>query len=132
MPANTSSEEQKTTPKQDLFIQALLAGNSIVTAASTAKCNEKTAHQWLKQSHVQKAYRDAQRQVFNDALGQLMLDVGEARDTLKEVMKDSSAPHSARVRAAQILLEQSIKVHEISELEEKIVELEQLVKERNP
>lgn len=134
MPANTSSarlkEEQKTTPKQDLFIQALLAGNPIVIAASAAKCNEKTAHAWLKLPHVQKAYRDAQHQVFSEAVNQLMLDTGDARSTLKEIMKDTGNPAGVRVRAAQIILEQSIQIHKMEELEQKIAELEELVKER--
>ena len=129
MPANTS-EQQKTTPKQDVFIQALLAGNSIVTAAKIAGCNEKTAHAWLKLPHVQDAYRTAQRTVFDESLSHLMTDVQDACATLKTIMKDSEVSASVRVRAAQIILEQAIEIHKVSELEAKIAELEALVKER--
>lgn len=129
MPANTSDQE-KTTPKQDTFIQALLAGNSIVASAKIAGCNEKTAHAWLKLSSVKSAYREAQHVVFDDALSGLMLDVGEARATLVSIMKDTDATPSVRVRAAQIVLEQAIEMHKVSELEAKLAELEALVKER--
>jgi len=95
MPINTSNqEEEKTTPKQDTFIQTLLAGNSIVASAKIAGCNEKTAHAWLKLPAIQKAYRDAQRVVFDEALSGLMLDVGEARATLISIMKDNEATPS--------------------------------------
>lgn len=126
------SDQEKTTPKQDTFIQSLLAGNSIVTSAKAVGIAEKTAHLWLKLPSVQKAYRDAQHHVFDEALTGLMLDVGEARATLVAIMKDDEATPSVRVRAAQIILERAIEIHKVSELEEKIAELEQLVKERNP
>lgn len=130
MPANTS-QEAKTTPKQDAFIQALLAGNTIVTAASVAGCNEKTAHQWLKLPHVQTAYREAQHQLFDESILHIMSDIDEARTTLKAIMKDENASPSVRVRAAQIILEQAIEAHKVTVLETKIAELEELVKERN-
>jgi phage terminase small subunit len=109
-----SDSEEKTTPKQDTFIQARLAGNSIVASAKIAGVAEKTAHAWLKLPHVQTAYRDAQRQVFSEALSQLMLDADEARSTLKDVMKDPLTPPGVRVRAAQIILEQSVSIHKRS------------------
>jgi hypothetical protein len=131
MSGNVShTDDLKPTPKQDTFIQAQLAGNSIVASAKIAGCNEKTAHAWLKLPSVQKAYRDAQHVLFNEALAGLMLDVGEARATLLAIMKDSEATPSVRVRAAQILLEQSIQIHKCSEIEAKLTELESLVKDQ--
>lgn len=129
MPVNTS-QEAKTTPKQDTFIQALLAGQTIVTAAGIAGCNEKTAHAWLKLPHVQKAYKEAQHHIFDEAILHIMSDIDEARTTLKAIMKDEEASPSVRVRAAQIILEQAIEAHKVSVLETKIAELEELVKER--
>jgi phage terminase small subunit len=130
MPGNTS-QEQKTTTKQDVFIQAMLAGNTIVTSAQIAGCNEKTAHAWLKLPCVQTAYTEAKRQVFNEALSQLMLDTGEARTTLKAIMKDETVQPGARVRAAQILLEQSISIYKHEEIEARLADLEAQLKERD-
>ncbi len=126
MQGNTSSEQ--VSPKQQKLIAALLAGQTIQNAASTAGCNEATAHAWLKLEHVRQAYNNAKRALFDEALSGLMLDVSEARATLRDIMKDAGAPHSSRVRAAQILLEQAIESHKMSELEAKIAELEDLVK----
>ena len=123
------SPQETTTPKQDKLIAALLAGNTIVEAATIAGCNETTAHAWLKLPSVQEAYTEAKHHVFDEALSQLMLDTGEARTTLKAMMKDASVPPNTRVRAAQIILEQAIDIHKVSELEQKIAKLEDLLKD---
>jgi uncharacterized protein (UPF0147 family) len=127
-----ASHSEKTTPKQDKLIAALLAGQTIMTAAAVAGCNETTAHAWLKLPHVRAAYQEAQRQIFDDAVNQLMLSTADARATLDTIMKDPEVPPAVRVRAGQILLEKSIELHKMSDLERKVATLEQLLKEKNP
>jgi DNA-binding transcriptional MerR regulator len=97
---------------------------SIVDAAKIAGCAEKTAHAWLKLAQVQHAYRAAQQSMFEDAMRLLATDVNEARKTLRSVMTDIATPAATRVRAAQIIIEQSINLQKLSELEQKIAELE--------
>lgn len=129
MPVNTSSGEQKLSMKQQRLITALCSGHTITAAARIADCNEKTAHIWLKQTHVQAAYQEAQNEMFSQALKSLLHVVEDAVKTLKTIMIDQDQPASARIRAAQILLEQAIEIHKVSDLEAKIAELEQAVKE---
>jgi phage terminase small subunit len=116
--------------KQEQLIAALLAGANIQVAASTAGVNEKTADRWLKLPHVQQALKDAQRALFDESLNSLMLGASEAVNTLTALMKDSEVPPGNRIRAAQIVLEQAIELHKMSELEARLAELEQLVKVR--
>jgi len=131
MPENTSLDNVcQLSAKQSKFISALLAGNTIITSAKVAGCNEKTAHAWLKLPHVKQAYKDAQQAVFDEAVNALITDIGDARATLRAIMKDEEAPAATRTRAAQILLEQAIELHKMSELEGRLAELEQLVKAR--
>jgi phage terminase small subunit len=121
------NENLKTTPKQDAFIQAMLAGKSIVDAAKASGISIRTAHRWLSLPHIQEAQKRAKQQIFDKAISQLMLDVEKARSTLTSIMDDTSAPCGARVRAAQILLEQSISIHKMGELEQGIAELKEKV-----
>jgi hypothetical protein len=121
---NTPGGEAAINPRQERLIEALLAGNSIIASAKIAGCNEKTARRWLKQNDVQAAYRTAQRVVFNEALSCLMIDIGDARAVLCAIMRDTEAPESSRVRAAQIILEQAIASYRTGELEERLCELE--------
>lgn len=131
MPENTSAQDTcQLSAKQSKFLAALLAGNTIITSAQVAGCNEKTAHAWLKLPHVKQAYKDAQQAVFDEAVNSLITDIGDARATLKVIMTDSEAPAATRVRAAQILLEQAIELHKMSELEARLAELEDQIKER--
>src|SRR5438067_2162002 len=123
-----TTEETALTPKQELLITALLTPLSIVTAAKAAGIAEKTARRWLKLPHFQAAYQAAQKSLFNQALTGLMQKVDKAIETLDRNMDSKETPASTQVRAAQIMLEQAINVHKMSELEAKYAELEQLVK----
>ncbi|MBO0778996.1 MAG: hypothetical protein J2P37_09245 [Ktedonobacteraceae bacterium] len=132
MPENTSyTDVSELSPKQSKLIAALLAGHPIIAAAQIAGCNEKTAHLWLKLPHVQQAYKEAQSAVFDEAINLLITDIGEARATLRDIMKDTEAPAATRTRAAQILLEQAIALRETSELKERVTLLEAKLQEKH-
>lgn len=129
VPAQENGDSQLSV-KQERFIAALLAGNGIQIAANVAGVNEKTADRWLQLPHVQKAYKHAQQVVFDEAINLLITDISDARATLNSIMKDTSVPAGVRVRASQILLEKAIDLRKMSELEQKIADLEQRVQEQ--
>ena len=131
MPVNESDSERiELTPKQDKFISALLAGNSIVVAAKVAGIGEKAAHAWLKLPHVQSAYKDAKHTLFDESLSSLMSGIDTAITGIKGIAKDEETPANVRLRAYQIWLEQAISLHKMSELEQKVEMLEQLLKDK--
>ncbi len=115
--------------KQTLFVAALLAGHTVLVAAKASGIAEMTAHRWLKDPRVQDAIKQARHQAFDTALSRLMDVTSEAIDTLASVMRDKEAPRGVRIRAAQLLLENAIEVHKMSELEQKIAALSALVEE---
>jgi phage terminase small subunit len=116
-------------PKQALFIQCLLAGHTIVSSSKIAGIAEKTGHQWLKLPHVQEAYKAAQKQLFDSALDMLSLNLKDALEALQRHIKPTIEPTAAtQVSAARIWLEQSIAIHKVSELEQKVQELEHMLK----
>ena len=130
MPQNVSATGEKAlSPKQNTLISALLAGHTITVAAAAAGVNQKTAHAWLKLPHVQSAYQVAQKELFDEALAGLRLKVQKAIDTLDRNMSSDEVPASSQIRAAQIVIEQAIAVHKMSELEAKVAELERAVKD---
>lgn len=122
-----TGNDQALSPKQEMLIAELIAGNNITIAARLADVGDKTARRWLKLPHFQQAYKAAQKQVFETALAALLLKVEKAVDTLDRNMDSVEAPAAAQIRAAQIVLEQANNVHKMRELEEKLVELEKLV-----
>lgn len=114
---------------QETFIAALLTLPTITAAAKAAGVSDKTAHVWLKQPHVKEAYKAARKEAFELALNALMDVVEEAIGTLRDIMRNTEATEMSRVRAAQILLEKAIEVHKNEELEARIQDLEEAVKQ---
>lgn len=122
-----TGNDQALSPKQEMLIAELIAGNNITIAARLADVGDKTARRWLKLPHFQQAYKAAQKQVFETALAALLLKVEKAVDTLDRNMDSVEAPAAAQIRAAQIVLEQANNVHKMREMEERLGALENLV-----
>jgi phage terminase small subunit len=113
--------------KQGTFIAALLTLPTIEAAALAAGVSGKTAHLWLKQENVQRAYRQARREAFSLAIDKLMSIVDESIETLRYIMNNAESSEMARVRSAQILLEKAIDAHKTEEIEVRIKELENTI-----
>lgn len=123
---NENEQDKKVTPKMEALITALLCNIAIGSAAHAAGVSESTARRWLKLAHFQEAYKAAQKRVFEHALSSLMSTTEEAIATLRRNMNAESP--SVQVRAASILLEQSVTIYKISDLEKEVAELRELIR----
>jgi hypothetical protein len=119
---------EKLSRKQEALISALLTAPTLADAAQTAGIGEVTAWRWLKEPTFQTTYREARRQVVQQAIVQVQRATGEAVETLRNVMQDSESPASARVSAAKVILETATKWVEVEDLEARITALEQQAK----
>jgi phage terminase small subunit len=120
-----SMKESELSVKQEQFIAALIAGNSIVVAAKVAGISERTAHNWMKLPHIQEAYKEAKSSVFDEALEGLRDHTKGAIDTIKSIMDSAEVDPAVRLRASHIILTQGIQVHKIEQLAEEIAELKE-------
>ena len=77
---------------------------------------------WMQKPKFQAEYRCARRQVVEHALSQLQAITSEAVDTLRRNITCGTA--TAEIRAAQIIIEQAIKGIELTELQDRIEQLE--------
>lgn len=118
------------TRKQETFIAAMLSMPTIMAAAQHVQVTDKTAHAWLKLPHVQEAYQQARKEAFDKSLQVLMTGTSSALSTILSIMKDSENSPGVRLRAAQIWLEKAIEVHKNEDLEARIQELEEAVRDR--
>jgi hypothetical protein len=120
-----SSSTHALTPRQEQSITALLVQGSLQAAAEASGINEKTLRRWLREDAVfQMAYREARRQVVQQAIVQVQQATGEAVETLRKVMQAADAPASAKVSAAKTILDTAVKAIELEDLEQRIVALE--------
>ena len=115
---------EKLSRKQEQTIAALLTCGSITEASQQCGIAEATIHRWLKDADFQTAYREARRQVVQQAIAQVQQATGEAVETLRSVMQDPEAPASAKVSAAKTVIETAVKAVELEDLEFRVQLLE--------
>lgn len=113
------------TVKQEKAIAALLDRPTIREAAQSVNISEATLWRWLQERKFQRAYRMARRRVVEHSISELQAATSEAVATLKRNLKCGN--QSVEVRAAQIILDQSVKAVELVDLAERVEELEQLL-----
>src|SRR5262245_63304457 len=104
---------EKLSHKQEQTIAALLTVPNLADAAHHAGIGERTLLRWLKETAFQASYREARRQVVQQAIVQVQRATREAVETLRSVMQDAEAPASAKVSAAKTILETAVKAVEL-------------------
>ena len=122
----------KLSRKQEEAILALLANRNVEDAARASNVPVRTLFRWLKEPLFNAAYREAKKAAFAQAVARLHHLTGAAVSTLGKVMLDAGTPPSTRVRAADSILNHTIKAIETEDIEARLVELEQSADESKP
>ncbi|MGA7413812.1 MAG: hypothetical protein WBW33_25275 [Bryobacteraceae bacterium] len=120
MAARGSSLERK----QEEAIAALLTQRNIDEAARTAGISTRTLLRWLQLPESQKAYRQARRDAYSQAVARLQQGTSAAATTLLKTMIDPGTPASVRVRAAEAIFSHAFKAIEIEDIEARVSDLE--------
>jgi hypothetical protein len=111
--------------KQEEAIAALLTQRNIDEAARTAGISTRTLLRWLQLPEFQKAYRQARRDTYSQAVARLQQGTSAAATILLKTMVDPGTPASVRVRAAEAIFSHAFKAIEIEDIEARVSELEQ-------
>jgi hypothetical protein len=111
--------------KKEEAIVALLSHPTLEQAARAIGINPNTLPRWQKEPEFEKAYREARRAAFSQAVARLQQGSAAAATTLLKVMLDAATPHSTRVRAAESVLTHAAKAIEIEDIEARVAALEQ-------
>ncbi|ACL04491.1 phage protein [Desulfatibacillum aliphaticivorans] len=125
---NETGHSQKLSRKQEAAILGLLTLPTMAQAAESAGITSRTLLRWLKNEDFIEAYRQARREVVQQAVAGIQGAMSEALDTLRDVMKDAQATPAARVSAARTILDMGLKG---VELEDVLVRLEALETQLN-
>jgi hypothetical protein len=119
--------------KKEAAIAALLSQRNHEEAARAAGVSKRTLNRWLKMPEFQSAYLEARRATMFQANARLQQAASAAVSTLVKVMVDPSTPASARVRAADCILERGNQGLENEDYDVRLAALEraaELAKER--
>lgn len=112
------------TPQQESAILSLVAQPTIARAAQACSIPERTLYRWMKLPEFQRAYRDARRDSFSQAIGLCQRATPVAVNVLAKIMSDPTAPYTSRVAAAIAVLKFGRESLEIDDLAARIAALE--------
>jgi transposase-like protein len=115
--------------KMEAAIAALLTQRNVEEAAKAVGVAANTLLRWLKDPEFDAAYREARRAAYSQSIARLQQASGTAVSALFKVLVESGTPASARVRAAECILERAHRGIELEDLETRIAKLE-LVQDR--
>lgn len=118
------AENGTLTPAQRRAIAALLTERDVRSAAAAAKIAERTLWRWLDAPIFREALKAAEGDAVNAASRQLAGLAGTALDAVRTILENQETSASLRLRAAQIVLDNLLKLRELATLEERVSELE--------
>jgi phage terminase small subunit len=117
------AQNTELTRKQETFLLAYLTQPTLIKACEVAGITDDTGRRWLRLPHVKEALTNLRKEVLDTALDGLVRNIDKAVLTLARHLDAEETPAGSQIRAAQIMLEQSIEHAKASELEQKIADL---------
>lgn len=113
------------TGKQTAALTALLSGKTKGEAAKLAGVSSSTLRRWLTDDTAFKAaYRRGLDGLLQDASAKARAAMGEAVDTLKEIMLDTDEQATPRISAADKVLGHGLKLIEAADILARLQEIE--------
>ena len=120
----TDDLQRALTSVQERAIIALLNEQSISRAAAVTEVGQRTLYRWLRKPEFARAYREARREAFGQAIALTQRYAPLAVNTLAQVMMDGAAPSSSKVAAATTILRFGREGIELDDLAARVDELE--------
>jgi len=121
----TLAENGTLTRGQKRFVAAALGAPSIKAAAEQADVGYRTAWRYLQEPVVKRALGRRLEALTRQVLMGLAEDCKDARATLRDVMLDTAANDSDRIRAAKAILDSTLHLAELVDLADRVAVLEE-------
>jgi transposase-like protein len=118
------------TGHQRRAVRALLVKPTIEQAAKDAQVSETSLYRWMRQPEFHRALTEAESDALDNASRRLVNLTEHAISVITATMDDRNMHPALRLRAAQIVLENMLRLREMRSLEQRISALEQ-ASERN-
>jgi len=112
-------------------IQALVTAGTVTAAAAAAGRAPKTIHAWLKQDDFKSRLLEAEVAALDQLSRELVGLASEAVATLRATMASPTVSAGIRVRAAEVVLTNLLKLRELYTIEERLKVLESALGEKS-
>lgn len=120
---SANETEKKLTPAQRLTIEKLLTSGSVEDAANAAKVARSTIYRWMKDAAFVAELRSAEA-VAVESLSRELVGLGTlAASALRDALTDAKI--SVRLRSAEVVIGNLLKLREIVEIEQRLAALEE-------
>lgn len=111
--------------RKDRLLGAMLTANSLKEAAQASGIPYEACRKWLRDPEFQLALTDARQATLKETLIEVEALARLARETLRAIMEDTSAPAYSRVQACTAALAHADKVMQMADIEERLAAIEQ-------
>jgi hypothetical protein len=118
--------------KLEEAVAALLTQRNVEEAARSVGISTASLMRWQKLPEFQAAYREGRRAAFGQAISRLHQASSAAVSTLLKVMVEPGTPASARIRAADCVLDYAKQAIELEDVEARVAALEQAAEVKKP
>lgn len=109
--------------KQQRAVLALLSEPSVAKAAAAAQVGERTLYKWLRLPAFRGAVAALEGELIDEATRRLLAMQDAALSTIENLLL-SDAPPSVRLRAAQMVIENLLKLRDLRNTESRLAALE--------
>jgi hypothetical protein len=112
------------TTRQQRTIAALLTAKNVREAARASKTPERTIYTWFNEPDFRTALYEAEGHLIDAATRRLLHHQDVALTVILTIMADRDNPASVRLKAAQSVLDQLLKLRELRNVEQRLTALE--------
>lgn len=116
--------------KQELAINKLLKGNSIIDSANNANVSVATLNRWLTQRDFKSSLNDRKKLIVDNCIDNINLMANKAINALNSILDNEKTSDNVKLNASKTVLDLILKFNEQKNVIEKIREIETLINEK--
>ncbi len=116
--------------RQELAINELLKGNSIVESAKIVGVSEATLNRWLANSEFKVVLNKRKSLIVDNCIDKINLLGNKAITVLDSMLDDEKVSSNVRLNASKSILDMILKFNEQRNIMDKMKEIEELLNEK--
>ena len=116
--------------RQELAINELLKGNSIVESAKNVGVSEATLNRWLANTEFKVVLNERKSIIVDNCIDKINLLGNKAITVLNSMLDDENGSSNVRLNASKSILDMILKFNEQRNIMNKMKEIEELLNEK--
>ncbi len=120
----------KLSVKQELAINELLKGNSIVDSAKIVNVSEATLNRWLARDEFKNVLDERKKLIVENCIDSVNLMGNKAIKVINDILDNNNASDNVKLNASKSVLDMILKFNEQRNIIDKMKEIESLLYER--